>query len=180
MWHRLKIFHDRPIEVGSYIKYKSPLQNNIKGFGEVVGIVGSGTSTKFEIINLNKRLKHMYNRSMEYKRNTIHSKHCKHVDINSSILPKDVFEVGDIVVCKKLCFKRFGAIVSFLHPDGLCSSSYKDGYNGTDLIQCVEINARDLTRVRGIMNEVKLFVSTKDKLKLCKVDLWDEKGVTIT
>ena len=34
---------------------------------------------------------------------------------------------------------RYGRIVCFVHPDGLYSTSHEEGYNGKDLLECVEI-----------------------------------------
>ena len=37
---------------------------------------------------------------------------------------------------------RYGRIVCFVHPDGLYSSSHEEGYNGKDLLECVEIEKK--------------------------------------
>jgi len=178
MLSRLRIYHDKPVEIGSYIKYKNSMLSQ-KGFGEVVGIIGSGDRCKYEIIHLNKRLKCIMNTNMKYKTRTVHSKYCKHVNILPTPTPKDHFEIGDVVCYKRMMFPRYGAVVGFTHPDGLYTSSYEEGYNGTDLIECVEVDPRDLTRVRDRNNTIKKFTTTKYRLKLCKVDLWGEHGVTM-
>jgi hypothetical protein len=178
MLSRVKIFHDKPVEVGSYVKYRETVPDR-KGFGEVISIIGTGERTRYEIINLNKRLKCVVDSNQRYKRRVISAKSCKHVDISSTLKNKRTFELGDIVHYKFLWKSRFGAVVGFVHPDGLYSSSYEDGYNGTDLITYVEINPKDLTRVRDTDNNIKHYTCTKDRLKVCKVDLWSEKGIVL-
>jgi hypothetical protein len=177
MLSRFKILYDVPITIGSYIKYRETTPAR-KGFGEVVGLVGSGERLKYEIINLNKRLKHIVDANHIYKRRLIHHSKCKHVDIKSTVLDKKHFELGDVVCHKRFGLKKYGAVVGFQHPDYLYTTSYEQGYNGVDLLDCVEINPRTLTRVRKFDKIVK-FVSNKKYLKICEVDLWDEKGVLI-
>ena len=177
MLSRFKILYDVPITVGSYIKYKEIVPER-KGFGEVVGIVGSGKYMKYEIINLNRRLKHVMSNDHKYKRRLILASKCKHVDIQSTILDKKQYEIGDIVCHKRFGLVKFGVIVGFTHPDGLYTSSYENGYNGVDLLDCVEINKRSLMRVRRNKKIVK-FIAKNKHLKICEVDLWDEKGVLI-
>jgi hypothetical protein len=177
MFSRFKILYDIPITIGSYIKYRE-IAPARKGFGEVIGIVGFGGRLKYEIINLNKRLKHIVDANHNFKRRLIHHTKCKHVDIKSTIIDKKQFEIGDVVCHKRLGFKKYGAITGFLHPDDLYTSSYERGYNGVDLLDCVEIDPRSLTRRRRSGNIVK-FTSNKKYLKICEVDLWDEKGVLL-
>lgn len=178
MLSRVKIFHDKPIEVGSYVKYRETVPDR-KGFGEVISIIGSGNRLRYEIINLNKRLKCIIDSNHRYKRRVISANKCKHVDISSTLKNKKTFELGDVVHYKFLWRSKFGTIVGFTHPDGLYSSSYEHGYNGTDLITCVEINPKDLTRVRDANKKVIQYTCNKDRLKICKVDLWSEEGITL-
>ena len=179
MLSRFKILYDVPIDVGSYIKYKEQIPQRV-GFGEVVGIYGNGKNKRYEIINLNKRLKCIVDANHNYKRRTINSKYCKHVDIKSTILQKKNFEIGDIVCHKRLGFKKYGVIISFHHPDEIFSENINITHNGTDLIDCVEIEPRCLMRTRNKNDEVIRFTCKKKHLKLCEVDMWNEKGVIIT
>ena len=48
---------------------------------------------------------------------------------------------------------RFGKIVSFVHPEGLYMTSNEKGYNGKDLIECVEINPRKGLTPKGRRGE---------------------------
>ena len=70
-------------------------------------------------------------------------------------------------------------IVGFVHPDGLITTSYENGYNGTDLIECVEISKRGLESKRDKNNKIKRFRSTSNRLKMCEVDLWNKTGPKI-
>lgn len=175
---RLKVMYDQPIEVGSYVKFKENVPARV-GVGQVCSIVGSGEKIKYEVYLLNKRFKNIIKSDDTYKRRTIHSKYCKHVEINSTIFHKKSFEIGDIVCHNLLGFKRYGVITGFTHPDGLESTSYMNGYNGSDLIECVQVNKIGLTRYRDGRNKIKKFTCCTKRLKLCEVDIWDEKGVLI-
>jgi hypothetical protein len=178
MLSRFKILYDTPIVVGSYIKYKEQIPQRV-GFGEVIGVYGNGKNVRYEIINLNKRLKCIVDANHNYKRRSISSKYCKHVDIKSTILQKQNFEVGDIVCQKRLGFKKYGVIVGFHHPDGILSDNYVNTHNGIDLIDCVQIEPRCLMRLRDRHNNVISFTCKRSNLKLCEVDMWNEKGIII-
>ena len=93
----------------------------------------------------------------------------------------NVIELGDIV-CKRYEFasvKRYGVVVGFTHPDGLLSTSYSNGYNGTDLIDCVEIEKRGLRRKRDNEGSLKRFSTTSERVSSCEVDLWNKTGPKI-
>ena len=83
------------------------------------------------------------------------------------------------LVSKFLTIKKYGVITGFVHPDGLDTTSYYCGYNGTDLIQCVQIDKNNLTRCRDNQRNIKKFTAHKKRLRICEVDLWNEKGVNI-
>lgn len=178
MFFKFKVLFDVPIDIGSFIKYKQQIPLTT-GVGEVIGKIGFGTNIKYEIILLNKRLKPIMRGDDTYKKRVIHNKYCKHISIKDTIFKKQTFEIGDIVCNKFLGLKRYGIITGFINPDGLESKSYYDGYNGTDLIECVCIENNGLTRQRNSAGIIKRFISKSKRLKLCEVDLWDEKGVLI-
>ena len=175
---RFRVLYDKPIEIGSIVKYKETVPTRT-GIGEVCGIVGFGNRLRFEVCVLNKRLRCILNSDNTYKKRTIHSKYCKHIQINCSFFDKKSFEIGDVVCHKFLGIKKYGIITGFTHPDGLESTSYTNGYNGIDLIDCVQVNRTGLTRCRDDSNNIKKFTCKKDRLKICEVDIWDEKGILI-
>lgn len=175
---RLRIMYDRPIEIGSYVKFREHVPVRV-GVGQVYGIIGTGERIKYEVYLLNKRFKNTLKADDTYKRRTIHSKYCKHVEINSTIFNKKTFEIGDIVCHNLLGLKRYGVITGFTHPDGLESTSYMSGYNGSDLIECVQVNKIGLTRCRDRNNIIKKFTCGTKRLKVCEVNIWDERGVLI-
>ena len=71
---------------------------------------------------------------------------------------------------------NYGIIVGFTHPDGLMTNSYYNGYNGTDLLECVEITRKGLRRKRNSDGGLKRFTTTKDNCNICGVDLWHRTG----
>ena len=58
------------------------------------------------------------------------------------LFKKKTFEKGDVVRHKRGGSFRYGRIVCFVHPDGLYSTSHEQGYNGKDLLECVEIDKK--------------------------------------
>jgi hypothetical protein len=178
LW-KFKVLYDEPITIGSVLKFKESGPRNRHGVGEVCGIIGSADNTRYEIIMYNKRFKPELTANDTYKKRIIHSKYCKNIDINCTLINKKCFELGDVVCYSFLTFKKYGVITGFVHPDGLDTTSYYTGYNGTDMIECVQINKRGLTRCRDDQNNLKRFRCSKKRLKICEVDLWDEKGVRV-
>ena len=57
---------------------------------------------------------------------------------------------------------KYGRIVCFVHPDGLYSKSHEEGYNGKDLLECVEIDKKP-----GLLQIIDQMANPKDfKLKV--------------
>jgi len=76
-----------------------------------------------------------------------------------------------------LAHVRYGRIINFLHPDGLLPTSHENGYNGKDLLECVEITGKPgLFRKRDPDGNVKRFVTGPERCKICKVRAMDKKG----
>ncbi len=59
-----------------------------------------------------------------------------------TLFAKKTFEKGDVIQHKRGGSFRYGRIVCFVHPDGLYSTSHEEGYNGKDLLECVEIEKK--------------------------------------
>ena len=68
---------------------------------------------------------------------------------------------------------RFGKIVSFVHPEGLYTTSNEKGYNGKDLIECVEIEPKKgLAVKKDADGEVKRFVVALTVARFAKSCQW--------
>ena len=134
---------------------------------------------KYEIIVYDKRLKPVNRHDGSFKIKKIPAKKCKLIDENFKFNTSTILELGDIVCKKTAGISKFGLIVGFQHPDGLLSTSYENGYNGTDLIDCVEIEKRGLRRKRDVDGQIKKFVTTCERVSACEVDLWNRSGPKI-
>jgi hypothetical protein len=67
--------------------------------------------------------------------------------------------------------------VNFVHPDGLLSNSHFEGYNGRDLLECIEISPRPgLQRLRDSKGNLKRFTITSSNCRICDVKPMDKKG----
>jgi len=170
-----KIDRESEIIVGSIIKCKINGQLII---GEVVNIL-TDIKERYEIIQYDKRLRPIFRGDQTYKRRLVTSSKCKLLDLNFKFDTSSDFELGDIVLLKKGIRKRYGVIIGFHHPDGLLTRSFEFGYNGIDIIDCVEINNRTMQRKRKITGELKRFETIGENLVRCEVDLWHRTGPKI-
>ena len=90
---------------------------------------------------------------------------------------KRSFRLGDVICKVYLYHLRYGRIVNFLHPDGLLTSSHEHGYNGKDLLECIEISPRSgLARKTDAEGNAKRFITGPEHCKICKVLPMDKKG----
>lgn len=174
-----KLNRTDPITIGSIVKAKQTIPSK-KIVGEVTNIL-IGSREKAELILYDKRLKPMFSHDgTTLRRVTVDLSTCKLIDENFIFDNNKQFELGDVVCYKTNLRIRFGIVVGFTNVDGLISTSYECGYNGTDLIDCVEINKRGLTRKRNLAGQIKRFSVIGNKLKKCTVDLWSRSGPKIT
>lgn len=171
-----KINKDDPIEVGSVVKFKSGRERQV---GEVFSIIDGGRGAKYEIILYDKRLRPMFRTDGTYKRKKVSAEKCKLIDENFKFKYEQGYELGDVVAKKSDARVKYGVIIGFTHPDGLFSTSYENGYNGTDLIDCVEISKRGLSRKRDPEGNIKRFSTFSERLSTCEVDLWNRTGPKI-
>ena len=175
----LKLNRKDPITIGSVVKTKLTTGKVI--VGEVMNIITANNKERYELILYDKRLRPMFRiDGQSYKVKTVDSTRCKLIDENFVFDTKNIFEVGDVVAHKTNIRTKFGVIIGFHHPDGLFTTSYENGYNGTDIIDWVEINKRGLTRKKNFKGDIKRFAVLGDKLKKCTVDLWNRAGPKIT
>lgn len=97
------------------------------------------------------------------------------------LFKKKTFEKGDVVRHKRGGSFRYGRIVCFVHPDGLYSSSHEEGYNGKDLLECVEIDKKPgLLQKIGADGEPSRFQAQGKDCKIMKVITTDSKGEETT
>ncbi len=171
----LKILRDQPIEVGSVVKFKLNSQRHV---GEVYSVL-SGNVPRVEVIMYDKRLRPMFTADSKYKIKKISLDKCKLIDENFTFNTSKEFSIGDVVVKKTTMGHRYGVIIGFHHPDGLFSTSHESGYNGTDMIDCVEIEKRGLRRKRKSDGTLRRFTTLCEKLSTCEIDLWNRTGPKI-
>ena len=97
------------------------------------------------------------------------------------LFAKKTFEKGDVVRHKRGSTIRYGRIVCFVHPDGLYSTSHEEGYNGKDLLSCVEIDKKTgLLQIIGPDGEPKRFQAQGKDYKIMKVITVDSQGEDTT
>jgi hypothetical protein len=76
---------------------------------------------------------------------------------------------------------KYGRIVCFVHPDGLYSTSHEEGYNGKDLLECVEIDKKPgLLQKTGPDGEPKRFQAQGEQCKIMEVITVNAKGEPTT
>ena len=101
---------------------------------------------------------------------------CRRLNI-LNIKKRKVFQLGDIIRHRRYGTFRFGIIVGFHHPDGLYSDSWEKGYNGKDIIECVEISGRSgLPRKRDSDGKITKFEIGPTHVKLCEILPMDQNG----
>lgn len=171
----MKDIKNKTIEVGTIIVTRS---KNPKLIGEVITILDDRHDS-VEVIILDKRLQPLQTGNVSYRVKKFRNKAIK-VYNPRKIKHVPTFNLGDVVRKKYINGrKRYGIIVGYIHPDGLYSSSYEKGYNGTDFLECVEVSKRGVTRKRTATGEIKKFTTTSSECKSCIVDLWHTSGIRI-
>ena len=97
------------------------------------------------------------------------------------LFKKKTFEKGDVVRHKRGGAFRYGRIVCFVHPDGLYSTSHEKGYNGKDLLECVEIEKKPgLLQIIAPDGHPKRFQAQGKDCKIMKVITTNSKGEETT
>ncbi len=97
------------------------------------------------------------------------------------LFKKKTFEKGDVVRHKRGGAFRYGRIVCFVHPDGLYSTSHEKGYNGKDLLECVEIEKKPgLIQIIAPDGHPKRFQAQGKDCKIMKVITTNSKGEETT
>ena len=105
----------------------------------------------------------------------------KHYTPRKKLFKKKVFEKGTVVRHKRGTTIRYGQIVCFIHPDGLYSTSHEQGYNGKDLLECVEISPKPgLAQLMDSDGEPKRFTVQSKDCKIMDVITTNTKGEECT
>ena len=163
---------DASYEIGDVVE--SPTRNLI---GEVVAFLGDRAKS-IEVIVLDKRLKPLTNYEGEFKFKRLRSDVTMHFDYSKLRVNRGFF-LGDVVAkTYSSGNKRFGILVGFTHPDGLETSSYSRGYNGTDLLECIEVSKR-MIRKRNSDDTIKRFQTPSPKCEVCYIDYWGTSGARV-
>ena len=168
--------HARNFEIGTIIEEIFSTQPN-KRIGEIVAIFGEKTK-KIQVLQLNPHDLTPFFKSSEdrLKFFTVKPENCKKLDLTRIRKPNS-FLIGDVVRHSKNGRLRFGVIVGFTHPEGLYSHSIEKGYNGKDLIECVEISGRaGLPHKLDSYGHVKRFTIGPENTKVCEILPMDKNG----
>ena len=147
--------------------------------GEIVAIFGEKRK-KLQILELNRHdLSPFFSSGKErLKFFTLDCERCRKLDL-SRIRKPNSFLPGDVIRHSRNGRVRFGIIVGFTHPEGLYSESIEKGYNGKDLIECVEISGRaGLPQKLDSLGRVKRFTVGPNNIKICDVLPMDKNGGT--
>ena len=166
------------LKVGMIVEELFPSTGQ-KRIGEIVSVFGN-RNEKFQVLELNRHdLSPFFSNSNDkLKFFNVHSDKCRKLDL-SRIRKPNSFLPGDVVRHSKNGRIRFGIIIGFTHPEGLYSESIEKGYNGKDLIECVEISGRaGLPQKIDSMGKVKRFTVGPSDLKICEVLPMDKNGGT--
>ncbi|MBL64067.1 MAG: hypothetical protein CMI30_11745 [Opitutae bacterium] len=105
----------------------------------------------------------------------------KHYTPRKTLFKKKVFKKGTIIRHKRGTTIKYGQIVCFLHPDGLYSTSHEKGYNGKDLLECVEISPKPgLAQQMQADGEPKRFTAHGKDCKIMDVITTNAQGEECT
>ena len=164
------------LSVGEIVEEIAPANGRVR-IGEII-LIREGRKRSFELIQLNPHnlepIRH--GDFAHYKRFRLTENQCKLLD-KSKFEKKCSFRIGDVICKVYVDYLRYGRIVNFLHPDGLLTSSHEHGYNGKDLLECIEISSRSgLLRKTDTEGNAKRFITGPERCKICKVLPMDKKG----
>jgi hypothetical protein len=152
-------------------------QRNQKRIGEII-FVRDGRKRKLEMVELNKHdLRPIQKGSLDGpKIFSLDENACKKLNL-FRFKEKRTFQIGDIIKFSKHGRSRFGILTSFIHPDGLYSDSFEKGYNGRDLLECIEILPKNgLPRRLDEKNKPFIFLASPKHSKCCVIIPMDQDG----
>ena len=176
MTSKRKLKKKNPLMIGDHVIERVAIGKR-KRIGEIIFIL-EGKRRKFELMQLNPHDLSPLNRhnNEQLKVFRLREDQCKRVN-EFKYREKKTFCNGDVIRHTGHGRVRFGTIVSFVHPEGLYTDSNENGYNGKDLIECVEIEPRKgLTIKLDADGEVKRFAVGPQRCKVCEVLPMDKNG----
>jgi hypothetical protein len=176
MISKRKLKKKAPLTIGDRVIERVATSKR-KRIGEIIFII-EGRRRKFELIQLNPHdLSPLHRHNNEQlKKFRLREDQCKRVN-EFKYREKKTFCIGDVIRHAGHGRVRFGKIVSFVHPEGLYTDSNENGYNGKDLIECVEIDPRKgLTIKLDVDGEVRRFAVGPQRCKVCEVLPMDKNG----
>ena len=167
---------NKPFEIGDRIIERIP-NGKKKRIGEILFVQEGKKNRKLELLQLSTHdLSPLRKGNLELKFFRLPEDRCKRLN-EWKYLKKQTFQIGDIIRQSRNGRVRYGRILCFLHPDGLYSDSNEKGYNGKDLIECVEIKGKSgLPRKLDSSGEVSRFVIGPEHTKICEVLPMDDQG----
>jgi hypothetical protein len=167
---------NKPFEIGDRIIERIP-NGKKKRIGEILFVQEGAKNRKLELLQLNTHdLSPLRKGNLELKFFRLSEDRCKRLN-EWKYLKKPTFQIGDIIKYSKNARIRYGRIICFLNPDGLYSDSNEKGYNGKDLIECVEIKGKiGLPRKLDSSGEVSRFVIGPGHAKICEISPMDDMG----
>jgi hypothetical protein len=172
---------NRELSIGDFVKEKSfKLQKRV---GEILTILSDNKSDPtFECMQVHpKTLKPIEKMIGKIKSFKIRRSKCKPYTPRNQLLEKKDFCIGCFVSYKLNANIKYGRIICYLNKEeGLYPHSYDAGkYNGKDLLECVEINPNNLSRILDSKGNSKVFIANSAKCKLINALVKNDKGETI-
>ena len=105
----------------------------------------------------------------------------KHYTPRKKLFKKKTYQKGTVIRQKRGTSIKYGQIVCFVHPDGLYSTSHEEGYNGKDLLECVEISPKPgLAQQMQADGEPKRFTANPKQCKIMEVITTNAQGEDCT
>jgi len=173
----------KKIEIGSHVKEVVASKGNKKRCGEILMILQDDPSDPTcELVEVDPdELTPLECGSDGIQMFKVRKSKLKHYTPRKQLFSKKVFEKGDVVQYKRKSTIKYGRIVCFAHPDGLYSTSHEEGYNGKDLLECIEIEKKPgLLQIIGPDGHPKRFQAKGKDCKIIKVITKDSKGEETT
>lgn len=172
---------NRELSIGDYIKEKSlKLKRRV---GEILTILSDNKSDPtFECMQVDpKTLKPIEKMVGKFKSFKIKRSQCKPYTPRNQLFQKKGFSLGAFIKYKSNGKIKYGRVTCFLNQEeGLYPHSYDLGkHNGKDLLECVEINPNNLSRILDSDDNPKIFVANPNKCKSVNALVKNEKGEEI-